>query len=221
MRTRLRPIGNAVVNDTSDAVAAGLPARRKGRERRQQIVDAAKEVLLTQGITGLVLRDIAVQLGITHGNLQYYFPTKEDLLVAIFDQELLSYTDSLHSAAKQTSSRQGRIAAILDSGFSQVKTKSSTLWRMLMSFAEQRPQLAEILKQQNLRFDSEVASELALIVPEVSEMRRKHIAQAFRMMLDGFAVQLIWEEPTSPEIIALESELKVMLTAWILAPEDR
>ncbi len=82
------------MDDSTNDASPGLPARKKGRERRQQIIDAAKEVLMTSGITSLVLRDIAVQLGITHGNLQYYFPTKEDLLVAIFDQELLTYTDS-------------------------------------------------------------------------------------------------------------------------------
>ncbi len=209
------------LDDSPTAASPTLPARKKGRERRQQIIDTAKEVLMTSGITSLVLRDIAVQLGITHGNLQYYFPTKEDLLVAIFDQELLAYTDSLHRAAKQTTSRQGRIAAILDAGLAVTKSKSTSLWRMLISFADQRPQLAEILKKQNLQYDLELASELALIIPEVTEDRRKHIAQITRMMLDGFSIQLTWDDPNSPEMRALESELKVTLASWILAPEDR
>jgi|JI10StandDraft_1071094.scaffolds.fasta_scaffold01704_11 AcrR family transcriptional regulator len=214
-------MGMQKLDDSSNAGSSPLPARRKGRERRQQIIDTAKEVLMTSGITSLVLRDIAVQLGITHGNLQYYFPTKEDLLVAIFDQELIAYTDSLHNAAKQTTSRQGRIAAILDAGLALTKSKSTTLWRMLISFADQRPQLAEILKKQNMRYDTEVAEELAVIIPEVSEGRRKHIAQIVRMMLDGFSIQLTWDDPNSPEMRALESELKVTLATWILLPEDR
>lgn len=215
-----RSIGTEILDDTSDAASAALPARKKGRERRQQIIEASKEVLMTSGITGLVLRDIAVQLGITHGNLQYYFPTKEDLLVAIFDQELLSYTESLHHAVKQTSSRRGRIAAIIDSGLGLTKSKSTKLWRMLISFADQRPQLAAILQKQNMQYDREVAAELAGIVPDLSEIRRLHIAQIIRMMLDGFSIQLTWADPNSPETLALESELKATLTAWILLPED-
>ncbi len=91
---------------------------------------------------------------------------------------------------------------------------------MLISFADQRPQLAEILKKQNMQYDREVADELAVIIPEVSEVRRKHIAQIIRMMLDGFSIQLTWDDPGSPEMLALESELKVTLSTWILMPED-
>ena len=58
---------------------------KKGDARRQQILDTAKALLLDGGPDRLALRDIAERLGITHGNLQYYFRTKQDLLVAIFD----------------------------------------------------------------------------------------------------------------------------------------
>jgi AcrR family transcriptional regulator len=209
-------MGTELLDDSSRAALSTLPLRKKGRERRQLIIDTAKEVLMSSGITGLVLRDVAEKLGITHGNLQYYFPTKEDLLVAIFDQELLQYTESLHKAVGRTSTRQGRIAAIVEAGLAQTKTKSTTLWRMLISFADQRPQLAAILKKQNTQYDREVADELAKIVPEVSEMRRMHIAQMIRMMLDGFSVQLTWDDPNSSEMLALQSELKVTLTTWVL-----
>ena len=42
----------------------------KGQKRRQQIIDAAKQALIEGGANSLVLRDVADQIGITHGNLQ-------------------------------------------------------------------------------------------------------------------------------------------------------
>jgi AcrR family transcriptional regulator len=198
---------------------ATLPARKKGRERRQLIVDTARDILKTSGISGLVLRDVADQLDITHGNLQYYFPTKEDLLVAIFDQELLKYTTTLHEASKRTSSRQGRVAAIVDSGFSQLRSDSTPLWRMLISLADQSPALADILRQVNKRYDQELADELASIAPEMPAQRRHHIAQMFRLLLDGLGAQLSWDDANSADMRALESELKATMTSWILGSD--
>lgn len=44
-----------------------------------QILDAAEEVLLAHGITGLTLNAVAAQAGITKGGLLYHFRTKNDL----------------------------------------------------------------------------------------------------------------------------------------------
>ena len=85
---------------------------KKGRERKRQILSAARTRLIKSGIDGLVLREIADDLGITHGNLQYYFQTKGELLKAIYDEEVLKYTDSMQEAIRNTSSKQGRLSAI-------------------------------------------------------------------------------------------------------------
>lgn len=44
-----------------------------------QILDAAEEVLLAHGITGLTLNAVAAQAGMTKGGLLYHFRTKNDL----------------------------------------------------------------------------------------------------------------------------------------------
>jgi AcrR family transcriptional regulator len=89
---------------------------RKGEARRQQILDVAKKMLLENGPHAFVLRDVAERLGITHGNLQYYFRTRHDLLVGIFDQELAKYTEGVKDAVTATSTKRGRLDAIIDSG---------------------------------------------------------------------------------------------------------
>ncbi|ATU93157.1 TetR/AcrR family transcriptional regulator [Phyllobacterium zundukense] len=44
-----------------------------------QILDAAEDVLLAHGITGLTLNAVAEQAGMTKGGLLYHFGTKNDL----------------------------------------------------------------------------------------------------------------------------------------------
>jgi AcrR family transcriptional regulator len=48
---------------------------------REQIVRAAAESLLQNGYAGTSVRAIASRAGVAIGNLQYYFPTKSELLV--------------------------------------------------------------------------------------------------------------------------------------------
>ena len=60
---------------TGSLVAAG-PA-----SAREQIVRAAAESLLENGYAGTSVRAIASRAGVAIGNLQYYFPTKSELLV--------------------------------------------------------------------------------------------------------------------------------------------
>lgn len=52
---------------------------RRSAATVDQILDAAEEVLLAHGITGLTLNAVAAQAGITKGGLLYHFRTKNDL----------------------------------------------------------------------------------------------------------------------------------------------
>ncbi len=189
----------------------------KGKIRRQQIIDAAKHALIEGGSNSLVLRDVAEQIGITHGNLQYYFPTKNDLLIAIFDQAVEKYTESMKVAVSETSTRKGRLDAIVDAGVAELKTPETALWRMMMSLADHNPDMASILKKENDLYEQVVAEELKIISPNLSVQRRRHIARIIHAILDGLGVQFSYEDPESPEMRALASEIKIALYAVLEA----
>ncbi len=60
-----------------------------GRIRREQIVEAAVAIIAEQGIQNLSLSEIEKRAGMSRGQLTYYFPSKEDILLAVFDRPLL------------------------------------------------------------------------------------------------------------------------------------
>jgi AcrR family transcriptional regulator len=53
--------------------------------RRTQIVEAAVAVITEQGLQNLSLSEIEKKASMSRGQLTYYFPTKEDILLAVFD----------------------------------------------------------------------------------------------------------------------------------------
>ena len=73
-----------------------LDVTRKGAERIAAIVEAGAEILLEEGFSSLTKRRIAKRLGISHGNVSYYFPTREALWHAVMDYELKEYYQRHH-----------------------------------------------------------------------------------------------------------------------------
>lgn len=58
------------------------------RQRRDQIVEAAMDIIATRGLHELSLKEIEKKTGMARGHLTYYFRHKEDILLAVFDRML-------------------------------------------------------------------------------------------------------------------------------------
>jgi AcrR family transcriptional regulator len=66
--------------------------------RREQIVEAAVTIIARQGLHQLSLSKIEQAAGMKRGQLTYYFPTKEDILLAVFDRLLLMMCQRMDAA---------------------------------------------------------------------------------------------------------------------------
>jgi AcrR family transcriptional regulator len=77
--------------------AGGSPGHyAKGLAKREAILDAALQVFGQSGFHGSSLREIARQCGVSHQSLMHYFPTKEELLLAVLrrrDERLRRHFD--------------------------------------------------------------------------------------------------------------------------------
>ena len=71
-------------------LAAPLPQRIDiAAIRREQILQAAVDIIAGQGLHNLSLSRIEERTGMKRGQLTYYFKTWEDILLAVFDRLLL------------------------------------------------------------------------------------------------------------------------------------
>jgi AcrR family transcriptional regulator len=67
----------------------GVEARQRvnvGAIRRKEIIDAAASIIAHEGIQYLSLSEIESRTGMSRGQLTYYFPEKEQILLAVFDR---------------------------------------------------------------------------------------------------------------------------------------
>jgi len=66
------------------------PKTAKGSQRRDAIIAAARTILLRDGYAGFTLRDVASAADMSLGNLQYYYPARDDLVAAVINDEMES-----------------------------------------------------------------------------------------------------------------------------------
>ena len=79
------------MSEKIESLMSALDVTRKGARRIAEIVHTGVDILLEEGFTSLTKRKIANRLGISHGNVSYYFPTREALWKAVIDHEFKEY----------------------------------------------------------------------------------------------------------------------------------
>src|SRR5580700_7676524 len=99
-----------------------VPRRVDHEERRRQIADALVRTAATRGLHATGMREVAAEAGVSLRLVQYYFGTKEELVLAAMQQLAAQFSDRAMARIRQ--SRQGDgpasprdvIAAILTEG---------------------------------------------------------------------------------------------------------
>lgn len=72
--------------DGSPLMDQPKPCRRRPTERAAEILAAAERVFNRRGYDRATTREIAVEAGISEGNLYRYFASKRDILLALIDR---------------------------------------------------------------------------------------------------------------------------------------
>jgi AcrR family transcriptional regulator len=90
------------------------PAARPGA--RARLLDAARDVVATDGLEGLTLRAIARRAGVSHGAPLRHFPTLAALLAAVaadgFARLVATIDAHLDAAERDAAARGGRLRAV-------------------------------------------------------------------------------------------------------------
>jgi len=104
----------------SAATAASPPdeirqTRREQRrsQSRDEILDAARRVLLRKGIAGTTLDAVAKEVGVSKAALYYYFPSKDALFFELVFGNLQSQAQAVHDAVEKTATGADALGAIV------------------------------------------------------------------------------------------------------------
>ncbi|PCH70556.1 MAG: TetR family transcriptional regulator [Rhodobacteraceae bacterium] len=81
-----------------DVMANSSPTRIQINNRRELVLETAAGFFVRKGFNGTSIRDIAKAAGMLPGSLYYHFPSKEALLVAVFEEGVQRISDAVDNA---------------------------------------------------------------------------------------------------------------------------
>jgi AcrR family transcriptional regulator len=96
------------------AEAARLARRERRRSRsREEILEAARQVMLRNGIARTTLDAVAKEVGVSKTALYYYFPSKDALFFELVFGNLQSQAQAVHDAVERTATGADALGAIV------------------------------------------------------------------------------------------------------------
>ncbi|SFS57431.1 transcriptional regulator, TetR family [Zhouia amylolytica] len=161
---------------------------------KQRIINYAIEMFNTNGVQNVTSRHIAAEMGISHGNLDYHYNTKEDLLLAIYKQMREEMSESYLIKESYSSSIEHLHRLLIHLAHFHLKYKFFHL--DLLEIHRSYPRINEIL-QENLR------------------LRRDQMLALFEKFIDE--KYIIGE--SSDEYIRLRHTIRIVITFWLIQQE--
>lgn len=95
-------------------------ARPKVAGRREELLDAALVALADRGVTGLRIRDVADQAGVSTGTVHYHFNDISELIVAIHELAADRFGTGRRELALSIEDARDRLIALAETGIPSV-----------------------------------------------------------------------------------------------------
>lgn len=83
-------------------------------QRRRDIVEVAKRIILKGGFEAATMRSIAAEAGFANGALKHYFPGKESIVAATFETILQQMSEGVQAAGEEPATADAALRGFLE-----------------------------------------------------------------------------------------------------------
>lgn len=195
-----------------------VPAGTRGKQRRQELVEAAYLVLAEKGFEGLRTREVAKRVGINIATLHYYFPSKETLISGVVEHLLQILRQPEVSIPASATALERLRAEFAD--ISVRVTKSPEQLKVLTELAVRAwrdPSIARILSYLDAAWQGHLESILQDGIKEKSfrhDLDVKATAAAMMSQLRGLGYQKSLRSSSLKKVVTL---ISLQIENWVSA----
>jgi AcrR family transcriptional regulator len=183
-----------------------------GKLTAQRVIDAARALLTEEGCSEFSMRNIAARASMRLSNVQYYFPTRDDLIRALFIDADARYRSAYAEVmrASAATDRAARFEAVIDFNLSDIiqpRTRRFFLqfWALLNSLDRESDGLLNDLYAIDIQQLSERIAELTPRA-RAAEVRRR--ATLLAALIEGLMVVRGAHSPKAAEMHRLTAGAK-------------
>lgn len=181
------------------------------KDRRQEIVEKAREILALEGPTALTMRRVADEVGIKLASLQYHIPNKDALIQALTKDIVLHYDEHLEPILRGKEDNPEMVLAEVirwirspkDGEWQQVHRLEVQFWAMALI----EPAVAKAQKKFFRGYRQFLAKLIQNINPSLSSEEAVRRGALMSVMIDGCALLNSKSPPHYPELENLTDEL--------------
>ncbi len=202
---------------------AGTAVREKGQDRVETILAAALAILVEEGYAGLSLRKISASAGIRLGHVQYYFPTKQDLLRAMLEKWLAEFRTSVSQLLEQTRDEGGldRLLKVVEISLRDMRTPTGSImiWEM-WALAPRDPFVDQMMNDLYKELRGEYRSLIQEHNPGLSTQRAHLVAGSLSALIEGASLYVGYGKRRERNLANLNKEIVRAARAIVEASED-
>ena len=158
------------------------------KDRSHNILVATCEVIAQEGLPFISYDVIAKRAKVSRQLIRYYFPTKEDFMLAICDVLALAYRETMVDVAR-LSMPENRLDYLLDFFFGfldgKVKPKDDKVYDAMIALAIASPAVRENLKAQYCLLGNVMAHEISVEHPQMRIADADQLSYLFVTLMHG------------------------------------
>ena len=161
--------------------------------RREAIVGAALQVMLSRGIAATTVRHVADEMGSSSGLIHHYFASMDDLLAAAFDRAAGEDLAATQAAMGSGARPLDRLRIFFATYVRAEQDWAFQLWLDAWAEAARRPSLRDTSQRLNVAWQQLVATAIADGVADGSWACADPEGSAWRILslLDGLSLQAV------------------------------
>lgn len=170
-------------------------------ERRNEIVDAARNLYEEKGLSRTSIQDITKRVGVTRSLFYHYFPNKEAVTSAVLDTYVLDFVEAVHywDAQRTVGEIEGALSSVVK--LLRFALFENDSFRIALASRENASLYIEFINRVADRVATYMANHTARDYEALHEVRITHVYETFYVLFIGLASYLRHNPDADDEVI--------------------
>jgi AcrR family transcriptional regulator len=195
----------------------GTAVGEKGQARAREILRAARKILVESGYAALTTRRVAEAAGVRQSNVQYYYPTKTDLVRALFQDMTRSSARELDNRLTGASRSPKQVLVGSIDQFLQAHQSPDhvAFLRELWAMAAHDPAVADVMRGFYQHWVDVVTEKVQQINPDLGLRKAQRRALLIVAMMDGLSLFQGASDLDHPAVSGIEREVREVVLSML------
>lgn len=164
---------------------------KRGLTRQRLILDSAVTLLIDDGFHNFSLRKVAKKNGISPGNLQHYFPTKEKLVEAMLDKIIQGYLEQFQTIREHSGTPKEQFENVIHHVISDLNNRTTAIFfPELWSLANHEEEINKLMEKMYSQYRKLLADIISEVNPKLNQTQIDRAALFICSSIEGHTVSI-------------------------------